>query len=191
MAKNDADWSPKKLQALMGLVTHNSVSGAAEASGVPVRSLYRWLKDDDFRRDLHVIREYVNMYSLNYLRTSKVFAVEKIKEMMADPLVDTKDRLGLCKWYLEFLQKDPVITPVKTLLYERPNDPAEDWLTVKPEEDSRWETVEGEADQYEDEQEHDLSDITDEELTKQLSDLRDYKSKVDKIVDKNKDEEAL
>ena len=175
----------------MGLVTHNSVAGAAEASGVPARSLYRWLKDNNFRRDLHVIREYINMYSLNYLRSPKVFVIDQLKEIMADALVNTKDKLELGKWFLEFLQKDPVITPRKEDRFERPNDAAEDWLRIEPEDDPRWEKVEAEADQYEDEQENDLSDISDEELAKRLLDLRDYKIKVDKIVDKNKDEEVI
>ena len=172
MAANGKRWVPKKLQALMGLVTQQSVAEASQTSGVPARSLYRWLKDNDFREDLHVMRQYIQVYGLNYLRSTKLFVVDALKDVLTDKDVPAKDRQDLGKWFLEFLQKDPIITPqLVRNSYSKPefHDGGEDLLRVN--EEGRWSEVDAEADQF-DAKFGGFSALSDEQLAERINELK-------------------
>ena len=53
----DDNLSTDQEAAIAALLTQPSIAKAAEAAGVPERTLYRWLKDDKFRAAYRAVRD--------------------------------------------------------------------------------------------------------------------------------------
>ena len=61
--------SDRQLLALPHLVTSKSVTEAAELSGVPLRTIQRWMNDEEFRTAYEEQRDAVAFYVRSGMRT--------------------------------------------------------------------------------------------------------------------------
>ena len=112
MAQSDRFLNTKKHKALMGLITEKTIGEAAKSAGVSVRTMYRWLREKNFRIALRAMSRFLNVYNINYLRSAKVDSINAIRAAMTDESAPAKVRGELGLKLLDLLQADQTITPV-------------------------------------------------------------------------------
>jgi hypothetical protein len=70
--------TPKVERAIAALVSEPTIAAAAEASGVAVRTLFRWLQDPDFREAYHEARRQIISHAVTRLQQATDEAVEAL-----------------------------------------------------------------------------------------------------------------
>ena len=86
MARSSSNLSVKQEKAIIALLTHGSVENAAHAAGVGVRTLYRWLKeDDDFEAAYRAAKREAYGQSIARLHHLSSAAVSTLGKVMLDP----------------------------------------------------------------------------------------------------------
>ena len=115
MAENDIEkekpLSTKQQRAVMALVTQDSVAAAAKVARVSERSIHRWQTDLAFRRAVKTASQMLVVSTLNYVRGSKIAAVDTLKDVFSDKSVAAEVRGKLALQYMKILNKDQAITP--------------------------------------------------------------------------------
>ena len=168
MSQNVTRNSTKKQRALIGLVTEKSVPEAARAAGISSRSLYRWLQDDEFRMRYLAISQFLNSYTINYLRSAKISAMDTIKEAISDKETPLKERGELSMKLLKMLQTDETITPTVSKGYHSTGsdfqDPLEHYLN-RPCWQEEWDSEDYEAlEELQNYPTRPIRDLSDQEL---------------------------
>ena len=92
--------SDRQLLALPHLVTSTSVTEAAELSGVPLRTIQRWMNDEEFRAAYEEQRDAVAFYARSGMRTLmlKALAVQ-VERLDSD---DPKERARAAKVIMDY-----------------------------------------------------------------------------------------
>ena len=103
--------STKQQRAVMALVTQDSVSAAAKVARVSERSIHRWQTDLAFRRAVKTASQMLMVSTLNYVRASKIAAVDTLKDIFSDKNASAELRGKLALQYMKILNKDQAITP--------------------------------------------------------------------------------
>ena len=85
MAGSKENLGAKKESAILALLSSRSVEDAARAASVPVRTLYRWLKDPDFCAAYREAKRTSFAQAVARLHQKSSAAVSTLGKVMVDP----------------------------------------------------------------------------------------------------------
>lgn len=97
-----ADVSAKQTQAIIALLSSPSVSDAAAAVGMGERTLYRWMKDPEFKAAYNEAKLAAMGQATTRLQGSASEAAETLVRIMNDESVRAATRVHAAKAVLEF-----------------------------------------------------------------------------------------
>ena len=92
--------SDRQLLALPHLVTSKSVTEAAELSGVPLRTIQRWMNDEEFRTAYEEQRDAVAFYARSGMRTLMLKALSVQAERFDSD--DPRERTRAAKEIMDY-----------------------------------------------------------------------------------------
>ena len=93
MAGNGANLSRKQEDAIVALLSHRGIEGAAKAAGVGSRTLMRWLKDPAFEKAYMAARRTAFRQSIARLQQMSGAAVTTLGKMMIEPTAPPSTRV--------------------------------------------------------------------------------------------------
>lgn len=96
---------PKYAAAILALLTHPSAQAAADAAGVPMRTLTRWRSRPDFASALESERRRLVKQSTDHLRASSITAVATLREVMCDESCPAAVRIQAASYVLSYCYK--------------------------------------------------------------------------------------
>src|SRR5579862_924776 len=85
MAGHGSKMARKQDEAILALLTHKSVEEAAQAVGIPPRTLYRWVSDPVFDKAYRAARRQFFSQQIGRLQYAAPAAVATLLKMMLDP----------------------------------------------------------------------------------------------------------
>jgi hypothetical protein len=83
----------KKEDAIVALVSQRSTEEAARACNIPVRTLYRWLKEPEFDAAYRAVRRRAYGQSITRLQQGSTAAATTLLEVMVDPATPPSSRV--------------------------------------------------------------------------------------------------
>ncbi len=92
-------------RAITALVSEGSIRAAARASGISERTIYRYLEQEGFRRELAQAHEFIYAGALLRLRGLAGRAVEALEEVFSDPDARPSDRIAAAREVLTWAEK--------------------------------------------------------------------------------------
>ena len=93
MSQSAEKLGAKKEAAILALLTARSVEDAARAADVPMRSLYRWLKEPDFDAAYRRAKRMAFGQAVSRLQQGTGAAAAVMLKLMADPATPAATRL--------------------------------------------------------------------------------------------------
>ena len=84
------------------LLTEPTIEKAAKAAKVGQRTLYRWLRREDFRDAFDAARRDALSQSMTTLQAASADAVQALREVLADPNARPADRVSAARVVLDF-----------------------------------------------------------------------------------------
>lgn len=129
MAANTTDsLGPQQEQAILALLAEPSVSKAAQACGVPERTLYRWMDEAVFSRAYHDARRKGFSHGIGLVHRYAPVAVQTLAKIMVDERAPCSARvaaaLGLLKVGREAIEQDDMLVRLVALEQSRPRGAA-------------------------------------------------------------------
>ena len=120
MAENRADnLSPAQENAILALIAQTTVAKAAEACGVPERTLYNWLDDPHFDRAHRRARKLAFRQAIALSQRYAAMAVQTLAKVASDPNVPAAAKVSastaLLKFSRESIELDDVVERVEAL----------------------------------------------------------------------------
>lgn len=97
--------SRKKELAIAALLATDTVEQAAKKAGCSERSLWRWMKDQDFQRVYKGARRDVMKQAIGRLQDSCSTAVATLEDVMRDAEAPASARVSAARTCLEFAQR--------------------------------------------------------------------------------------
>ena len=91
----------KKSNAIVALLSQRNVEEAARAAGVPPRTLYRWLKEPEFRAAYREARRDALAQAGARLQQMSTAAVSTLGKIMVDPKAPAASRVRAAHSVLE------------------------------------------------------------------------------------------
>jgi hypothetical protein len=101
MLGHGAKFHNKREQAIAALLAHRNVEAAAEAIGVSVTTMLRWMKEPEFQAAYREARGTVLAQTLTRLQEAAGAAVTTVLKMMLDPNTPAGVRLRAAEIVLE------------------------------------------------------------------------------------------
>ena len=92
-------------QAILALLQHTTLEKAAEASGVSDVTLWRWMKEPDFKRQLREARRDALSTTVGRLQTAAPAAVGSLLRVLTDQTTGAGSRIRAAQSILEFAIK--------------------------------------------------------------------------------------
>ena len=111
--------SDRQLLALPHLITSTSVTEAAELSGVPLRTIQRWMNDEEFRAAYEEQRDAVAFYARSGMRTLMLKAMAIQAERLDSD--DPKERARAAKEIMDYDKKTGTNHENQKLVYRLHN----------------------------------------------------------------------
>lgn len=96
---------PKYAAAILALLTNPSAQDAADAAGVPMRTLTRWRSRPDFAAALESERRRLVKQSTDHLRAASVAAVATLRDVMSDESCPAAVRIQAASYVLSYCYK--------------------------------------------------------------------------------------
>ena len=93
MAGSEENLGGKKEAAILALLTSRSVEDAARAADVPVRTLYRWLKEPEFDTEYRRAKRAAFGQAVSRLQQGTGAAAAVMLKLMADTATPASTRL--------------------------------------------------------------------------------------------------
>jgi hypothetical protein len=93
MADTDAILGGKKEAAILALLSSRGIEEAARAADVPLRTLYRWLKEADFDSEYRKAKRIAFGQAVARLQQGTAAAAAVMLKLMADPSTPASVRL--------------------------------------------------------------------------------------------------
>jgi hypothetical protein len=93
---------PRELRAIQALLTEPTLEKAAKAAKIGERTLYRWLRREDFRDAFDVARRDALLQSMATLQGATAEAVQTLREVLADAAARPADRISAARTVLDF-----------------------------------------------------------------------------------------
>lgn len=111
---------PKQEGALTALLAHPTVKRAAEACGVPERTIYRWLEEDEaFRRAYRRARRQAFAHAVSLAQQAAAMAVGALVRMLNDPACGHSAKVAaatnLLRFGRESIELDELVERVESL----------------------------------------------------------------------------
>lgn len=95
----------KKDQALAALVTHSTIREASKSSGIPERTLWRYMEQPDFSERLAVEKGKLISSASDRLKSKLDAATQAIADVMEDAEAPPQTRVNAARTILEFSLK--------------------------------------------------------------------------------------
>jgi hypothetical protein len=96
---------PRQETALAALVTHPTIRDAAQASGIPERTLFRYLQDADFQEAYRAARRETVNHAVARLQQLCSRATETLDLVMRCPFSPVPSKVAAAKIVLEMSMK--------------------------------------------------------------------------------------
>jgi hypothetical protein len=93
---------PRELRAIRALLTEPTIEKAAKAAKVGQRTLYRWLRREDFRDAFDAARRDALAQSMATLQGVTADAVHALREVLTDANARPADRVSAARAVLDF-----------------------------------------------------------------------------------------
>ena len=91
----------KAEQVIAALLQYPTIPEAAKATGVSERTIYTWLRDDDFRDQYRLAKAEIVYQALGNLQKITGEAVEVLRDIMNDGSARSSSRISAAKTILE------------------------------------------------------------------------------------------
>lgn len=91
----------KRMEAIVALLHHRTVSEAAKTVGIGETTLYRWLREPDFQEAYREAKYDVVQQALSQLQQACGEAAGVLREIMKDPKVPPYTRVSAARTILE------------------------------------------------------------------------------------------
>jgi len=101
MAESEIKLGAKKDAAILALLTSRSVEEAARVADVPIRTLYRWLKEPEFDAEYRRAKRIAFGQAISRLQQGSGAAATVMLKLMADPATPASTRLRAADCILE------------------------------------------------------------------------------------------
>jgi len=119
--------SPKKQSVLLALCTTNTMRDASRDTGIPVRTLYRWMKEDAFKRALQEQQSFALHQAfrvLVFLLPKAVRALEAVLENPQERGANTKRLtaetiISSSLRYLDFIELESRVSRLEEAIREK------------------------------------------------------------------------
>ena len=115
----------KQYTVLAALLSEPTIEKAAKQSGVSAPTIYRWLKDVEFRQEYVAAKWQVVQQTIGRLQLASSLAVNTLQDVMKDPEAPTACKVSSAKIVLEMTLKGVEIEDLEmrlTLLEKRQKD---------------------------------------------------------------------
>jgi hypothetical protein len=110
---------PAQEQAIIALLREPTVAKAAETSGVPASTMYRWLKEPGFRAAYREGRRESYSHAVSLVQSYVPHAVQSLMKMVADLSTPPAVRATCCGMLLKFgresIDQDEMIGRIEAL----------------------------------------------------------------------------
>jgi len=93
--------STKQNAFILDLAVNGNVKRACQVAGISEKTGHNWLKDEDFNKTLHDIRETLVSRSLNSLMMSLDKAVNAVIRILEDERTSTTSKLSAARLIIE------------------------------------------------------------------------------------------
>ena len=97
--------SVREERVITALVSVGSVRAASRSSGISERTIYRYLQQEDFRRELTQAHDVIYAGALLRLRGLAGRAVAVLEEVFNDPRARAADRIAAAREVLTWAEK--------------------------------------------------------------------------------------
>ena len=101
MAENDRILTAAQERALSALLSERTIQGASEASGVPYRTLTRWMQQEAFSREYRARLDALVNDAASSLKKSLTGAVEVLREIAENAEAPPNARITAAKTLLD------------------------------------------------------------------------------------------
>ena len=118
MATNGSKLKPKQEEAIVALMSHQSVDDAARAIKIGPRTLYRWLKEPDFDAAYLKARRDAYKQGLARLQKNVGAAISILFKVMADPATPAAVKVRAVECVLSHSNKAIEIEDIETRVVE-------------------------------------------------------------------------
>ncbi len=116
MAAPGRSLTSKQERAISALLAHSTVESAASAGGVSERSIYRWLRDEQFRAAFDEARRQALQDALRRLQAVAGEAVDALREIIEDKDVRPAERVSAARVALDFAMRGSELLDVQERL---------------------------------------------------------------------------
>ncbi len=93
---------PRAAQAIRALMLEPTIEKAAKSAGIGERTLYRWLREDDFREAFDLARREALSMSIASLQAATSDAVSALIGVLTDDGNRPSDRISAARIVLDF-----------------------------------------------------------------------------------------
>ena len=101
MAENDRILTAAQERALSALLSERTIQGASEASGVPYRTITRWMQQEAFSREYRARLDALVDDAASSLKKSLTGAVEVLREIAENAEAPPNSRISAARTLLD------------------------------------------------------------------------------------------
>ncbi len=105
MIENATHLRPEQLAGIEALMSTRSVEAAAKKVKVAPSTLYRWLREDDFKTAYRQVKSEVVGHALTRLQNATTKAVDALIAIVGDTKASAQTRVTAAKTILDFSTK--------------------------------------------------------------------------------------
>jgi len=116
MAAQRRKLTRKQQKAIVALLACPSIEAAAAVAGIGQRSLYRWLRLDQFQQAYASARKEIVSQAVTKLQATMTAAVDTLQTVMSDPEAPPSARVSAAKTVLDLALKSGQLEEVETRL---------------------------------------------------------------------------
>lgn len=118
-ALSDRGLTPRQEQAIVALINEATVAKASATTGIPERTIYRWLDDPKFSRAYHDARRQSFSHAISLCAYYAPMAVQALAKILADPQAPHSSRVSaatnMLKTGREGIELDDMISRIVAL----------------------------------------------------------------------------
>jgi hypothetical protein len=108
----------KKEEAIVALISQRSIEDTARACKIPIRTLYRWLKEPEFDAAYRAARRQAYGQSISRLQQGSAAAATTLLKVMIDPATPSSTRVRAAEAVLSHAAKAIEIEAIDARLRE-------------------------------------------------------------------------
>jgi hypothetical protein len=119
--------SPRQEKGLYALLLHSSVIEASRQSGIPERTLHKWIRLSSFRERLELERALLRYEALEILKHSAKEAIEKLRTLLNSKSenIQLRTALAMVDYFLRLSTSEDIEQRLSKLEGKQAKDPEE------------------------------------------------------------------